>query len=331
MFKITKKTILLVSFVLFSLSIPMEAHSLRIGMSPSVVDIGDVERGTNYQFDFYLMTNHEKDLLVELSGSKAPYEFYYERETRIWYKFNSSLASEEDVSGWLFMLENPVVLPPETFIDRLPNGLTVNANKKVTAILEIPDDAEPGYHAGFIHPKPVSETQGRGTALGIITVVDIAYVFNVKGDAERSGKIIGFTYDISRDSGTVGVVFKNTGTLTMGVKARDVVIYDNSGENQIARLNSREYQTSPGEIITIPIKWYNSSMDEGQYPVEARVEWFGGESQSQGRIVFTKMVSPSITGDITGDVPAPLAAPLPIWIIPIFVFVAGFLLYRWKR
>jgi hypothetical protein len=324
-----KKTALII--LLAALLLPFSAKpvaALSIGMAPPDYDIGKVEPGKEYYIDFYVITDHDEDLLVDLNRAKAPYDFYLPERIRFRYTFNSTLSSEEDASGWITFLDNsPILVLPEKNLYRLSNGGLANANKRLTAVIKIPEDAEPGYHAAYVVPSSRETMQGGGTAIGIITVAKMGYVFNVNGDARREGKIIGFTYDKTGDSGNLNVVFRNTGTVTMTVQAKDVTIYDKD-QALVAVLASRQYKPEPGEMIEIPLKWYDPSIEEGMYNVEGMVEWIGGETSGSGRIQLTHE---PVTEDITGDViaPPPVAA-FPFWIILIILVVAGLAVYRWR-
>jgi hypothetical protein len=323
--KKTSITFFLMPLLLLLLTTP--GNALLIGMAPPVYDIGEVEPGNEYYIDFYVISDHDKDILVDLGTSKAPHDFYLPERIRFRYIFNSSLASEEDVSGWIAFLDsNPITVPPEKRLYRLSNGGLANANKEVTAVLKIPEDAEPGYHAAHVVPSSRERAQGSGTAIGIVTVAKMGYVFNVKGDARRDGKVVGFTYDQAGDSGNLNLIFRNTGTVTMTVQAKDVTVYDKE-QVPIAVLASRQYKPEPGEMIEIPLKWYNDSIEEGMYNVEGSVEWIGGETSGSGRIQITQE---PVKEDITGEVVAPPAAAFPFWTILIILIVAGLVVYRWK-
>jgi hypothetical protein len=323
-----KKAAIALLIPLLLLFLPVPGDALRIGMAPPVYDIGEVEPGKEYYIDFYLTSDQDKDTLVDLAALKAPYDFYLPERIRFRYRFNTSLASEEDASGWITILENnPISVPTEKNLYRLANGGLTNANKKLTAVVKIPEHAEPGYHAAYVVPSSREKIQGGGTAIGIITVAKMGYVFNVKGDVRREGKIIGFGYEKTRDSGTLNVVFKNTGTVTMTIQAKKVRIYDKD-QQQIVQLDSRQYKCRPGNVMEIPLQWYNSSLEEGMYSVEGAVEWIGGETSGSGRIQLTHE---PVTEKITGEAIAPPpAAVFPLWIIPIILLIAGFLVYRWK-
>lgn len=306
---------------------PNFSSALSVGMAPPVYDLGTVERGNEYYMDFYIITDHDRNLLVDLRSEKAPYDFYQPERQRFRYDFLPENASEEDVSSWITFLEkNPIIVPPEKRLYSLSNGGLARANKKITAVIKIPKNSEPGYHAGYVVPVVREKVQGGGAGIGIITTAKMGYVFNVAGDAVRSGKIIGFSYDPGTP-GTLNVIFKNTGTLTMTVKASNINVSTGAGTQT---LSSRMYVSRPGQITKIPVAW--NAPSEGTYHVSAAVEWTGGKSAGSGKVYVTPEATPSI-GKVSGKAasPSPSTPSLPVaWLLPVAAAAGGFFLLRRK-
>ncbi len=315
------------TFLIFHFILP-QVFSLSVGVAPGVVDLGEVENGKEYSFNFYLISDYEKDLAVELSTQNAPPEFYTPAWPRHGYNFDPITASEEKTSTWISFIENPVVLPPEKKLYTLSTGSLVKANKEVTALIKIPENAEPGYHAGYIVPKPITQAQGRGgTALEIITITKIGYVFKVKGEAKRNGKIIGIIHEKDK----LKIIFKNTGTLTMSVKVSNVTIYDAYKKKIIASLSSREYKVKPKEITTIAIPWFNETITEGKYPVKATVEWIGGKTEKEGVIEFRKEITEKPIISEIPEKPPLKPTGFPTWMVSIIIIISAFIFYKRKK
>ena len=321
--KKTRTFLLLLVAAVCIILFPRPALSLSVGMAPPVYDLGSVEPGKQYYIDFYIISDQDKDIVVDLQSTPAPYDFYLPERPRFRYTFNSSQCSEEDISGWITFLDNPVIVPPEKRLYKLSNGGLANANKKVTAVISIPKNAEPGYHAGHVIPRPRQQAQGGGTGLGIVTIAKMGYVFRVEGDAVRSGKIIGI---VQTDRG-LSLVFKNTGTVTMTVKARNVKIFEENG-TLLTEMSSRQQKFSPGETAFLFLG-SDSRIKEGYYPAEATVEWIGGSTHFKGIADITAAEKLPITAEAPSKQAAAPAPPL--WLLSLIIIFISLALYRWKK
>lgn len=310
------------------LCMPAAAQGLSVGVAPPVLDAGEMIPGDSKPMEFYLMTDHDKNLLVELSTKGARREFYSPEKARSRYPFEVDNSSEEEIRGWLTFLKGYVIVPPEKRLVYLEGGGVANANKKVEVIISVPEDAEPGYHAGFVSPYPRVSFEGGGTGLGIISVVEMAYVVNVAGEAIRDAEIAGTDFRMDMPGhGTLYILVKNMGTVTISVKADHVRLF-NSSNHTLAFLGSNEERIAPGCVEGLEVGIDTRGM-EGVYGFEAHVEWLTGEGSMDGEIEVREYVPPP---PVTGKVTAPLAPVWPpLWILPLILTVVAALVFWWLR
>lgn len=317
--------LLVLSLAAALLCMPGPAWGLSVGVAPPVLDAGEMLPGESKVTEFYLMTDHDKDLLVDISAKGARRDFYEPGKGRFRYAFVSENSSEEDISGWLTFLNEPVIVPPEKRLVYLTGGGIANANKKVEFIINVPDDAEPGYHAGFVSPYPRLSLEGGGTGLGIISVVEMGYVVNVMGEAIRDAEIAGLDFVMDKPGhGTLYVLVKNTGTVTLSARADHVTVFN--GSQTIAELSSNEKRIVPGKVERLGIGLDTRGL-MGVYDVKAHVEWLTGEDSTEGGLEVREYVPPP---PVTGDVVAPpVTVGFPLWILPIILMLAAVVIY-WR-
>jgi len=194
-----------------------------LGVSPSRIDLGEIERGKTKVGSLYVISPYDKDILVSLSASEGDIGTF----KRIYPEFVENF-SEERVAKWLEFAENPVRLEP------IPEKIASLRNlakgwREVNFILKVPEDAEPGWHHVRVRPSPIISPTTKGQiGVGISTVVEISVFFKIPGKAIRSGKIIGIETD--RPSGNflpTKILFKNTGTVSMYVKTTNIKLVKN--------------------------------------------------------------------------------------------------------
>ncbi len=278
------------AILIVSLSLLPLASALSIGVSPATADLGLVERGKSYLVDFYLISDTEKDLVVDLEARNFGEEFLqFQGERR--YRFDPDEASQEDIIGWIEFLENPAVVPPKRFIANV-GPTPVSANKKLTFAVMIPKDAEPGYHAAFIKAVPRLKTYRGGLGVGILAITDFKVVFQVPGKAVRSGYIVGFSSQpVQEYFQMVNVIFKNNGTVTIKATGEPVIVYRNSSDtSDVFASRGVSGPVKPGEIAGIPVFPKSDDLGLGVMDIYSKVNWMTGETNRTGKIAITGFV-----------------------------------------
>jgi len=317
--------LLMLSLAAALLCMPGAARGLSVGVAPPVLDAGEMLPGESKAMEFYIMTDYEKDLLVDISTKDARRGFYVPGKGRFTYAFLPENSSEEDISGWVTFLNEPVIVPPEKRLVYLSGGGMANANKKVEFIISVPEDTEPGYHAGFVSPYPRLSIEGGGTGLGIISVVEMGYVVNVMGEAIRDAGIAGIDFTMDRPGhGILYILVKNKGTVTLSARADRVRIFNSS--QAIAELSSNERKIAPGRVGELGVGLDTRGM-EGVYSVTARVEWLTGEDSTGGELEVREYVPPApVTGEV---ITPPVPVGFPLWIVPMILMLVAVVVY-WR-
>jgi len=128
-------------------------------------------------------------MLVTLDYIPVHQDLFSKTETER-YTFLAAEASQEDVGSWVEIPRNPLLLSPaKSKVVYLAGGGVVKANEEADVILHIPNNADPGYHAGSISLNPQLASRGSGTGVTTIAVTRFVFVFRVSGEARRQGEI----------------------------------------------------------------------------------------------------------------------------------------------
>lgn len=315
---------LLLGLLVFILLFLPSCYALSIGAAPGVINLGKVYPGQRKLVEVYLILSDDApDLMVKLTTVETHIDFFYSNHSY----FIPTESSNEDISSWIVFPENPVLVSRRhTIVRQFPNGEVVKANKKVLGILTIPTDADPGYHIIDIDFSPALPPGKRGTGLSTIGITRPHLVFYVEKEErpERKGKITDI--EVYRESNTrvrIDILFHNTGTDTLLVRANDIKIYNNLGIFS-GKAQSGFVRIRPKETGIITSYWYNGSgIESGDYRIEANVHYITGDEFKEAYIKVPESVFVPTGESIT------IKKEFPWWLIVVIIALICVLIY-WK-
>jgi len=316
-----KKMEFLVFLLIFLTVTTQEAFSAKeysVGVSPSLIDLSEIDPGSSKPVSFIIVTVSDETLLVYLEPREALTDFFDNPN----YKDDINSYSEESTAGWVQTFSNPVELKPEGQIPTL--GGTVRGWREINFLLNIPENAEPGYHLVSIFPKPALPG-GAGGQVGvqISAVAPVTIFFNVHGDATRQGKILDITTGrYMGNSLELLIHFINTGTVTISAKANNIKVYDENG-NLTASLASETKKIKPGEKQILTALLPLSSLKEGEYFVSSNVNFITGDTQKNSTIRIYPKLGPLPTAEV---VTKPFE--IPLWGLILIALLIIFIIYR---
>jgi hypothetical protein len=309
--------IILAFFTLSVMAATASAVIYRVGVSPSKINLGEVERGSSVVGTFYLLTSSPDEFLVDLTANRGNTDFFKSNYQDFIYNY-----SEEDGSGWMEFLDNPVILKHGGNVET-DGGALIKGAVGVNFILSVPSYAEAGWHSIVINPSP-SIPPGVGSGANIVTVTPIRLLFNVPGKALREGVIM----DVIRgeyqgDRVEVRTFFQNTGTVTITIDG-EVEVYNSSGE-KISTAKTNSDLVGPEETVTLISYLELEGLEYGEYFVDSMVFYITGFTSKDSSIIISEptVAPPKIT-------PPTVAAPeISIWWVAIpIVIILAFIYYR---
>ncbi len=224
--------IVIIALFAISFSELTYAKDLQAGVSPIFLPLGNLSKGTSVVGSFFIVTASTDEILVKLDSQRSNIEYFKKPE----HSGIVDKVSEEDSSGWAFFPSNPYVLR-HTNESLKTSGGSIADWKKVSFVLNVPEDAEPCYHAFHIRPNPyVAEEYG--TAVNLVVITAITVIFNIEGKCDINGRVLDIFQNEKSSDGLVNidVYFQNTGTATVSAHAPSISLYYENG----TKIDSKE-------------------------------------------------------------------------------------------
>jgi hypothetical protein len=295
-------------FFIIMTAVNLCTAQVTVGVSPPVLDLGEINRGEIKIGKFNIITSTQNTLIVRLEAARGKADFF--TPSNYWQYLSN--YSEEDTKTWISFVSNPVELEPTN----IP-GTSIKSAREVTFFLSVPEDAEAGYHTAYIMLDPKSAQQST-KPISIRTVFPLTILFKVPGQAIRDGKIYDTTFlGVSSDTTYFNTVFQNTGTVTMMITSGKIRIYNSSGEVAVADLPST--YVKPGEIKNIR-SLVNRALPPGEYRLQTIVYFSSGYAEKNSTISITE--NPLIAKPIEKQ-------RFPWWII--IIILVMLLAYYWYK
>ena len=298
--------------LLAMLILPQAVLASQIGVSPSVIDAGNMAPGESKTLSLGVFTTlNEKPVVYMDVGS-------INKDVAASIAHGRGLNySEEKTNTWLEFINNPVELSPGGIA-----GIESSGMIGVNFILGIPRDAEPGFHMISITPMPVSP-ESRGMGASMVSVARVNVFFNVPGNAVSAGHILDILAYRSPGDVRVNAFFQNTGSLTSEVYLSRLSLFYTNG-SLAASTTSEFIILKPGDIGKFTAI-FPARVPNGNYTVMANFLYQGNEEAKNFTVELSGRPQ---TFQAQGNV---IAAPpdntLMVVIILVFA-VAGAVSYR---
>jgi len=315
--------------ILILLCLTPGISGISIGTAPGIMDLGELTPGKDYAFAFYLTTNSKTDIFVTLDYIRPHADIYTINQSGR-YTFRPDEASQEDVSRWVEIPRDTLLLSPTNVkVVPLSTGGVVKSYGTVNVVLHVPTNADPGYHAGAIALNPDAPSVGEAGGTGVATfgLTRFIFVFRVAGTAVRKGQIMTvFGTRMDAEKARINVLFKNTGTCTFEAKIDYVKLYDKYG-NLVANLIGAENRLiKPNEIATLNAYWTGKNVTGGSYRAEVRVCYVTGCATFEDKVEIS---------DIINIEPKPLLPNVEVsgipWMTILLILIIIILLYYYYR
>ncbi len=286
---------------------------ISVGVSPPVLELGELEPGETKLVEFNLITSSEDILLVYLGVEKGNLDFFISKTQ---YSHLIPEYSYESIEDWVSVVNSPVEISK-------PKG-SARGRKPVSFLLHVPEDAEPGYHLISIIPKPVAPSEDIGGAGAVmVSTTSINVLFRVAGEVDRKGIILDTVYR-SYDNIRVGTdtYFQNTGTNTMLVRAYQEMYQNNS---LVASSSSQKAVSRPGEVTVLSTLLPTGRIEYGNYDIYTKVDYTTGYAEKNSTIpVYALPVAPMVVM----EEPVPV---LTIAFVVILIVVLLFIIRKMRR
>jgi len=246
---------------------PTLAVDFTVGVSPAVIDLGEVEAGSTKIVKFFLVTPSTEPLLVYLEAEEGNLDFF----SRDQYKQLVFNYSEEPTANWVEFLSNPVEIKPSNESLRIGAG-EIKGWKEISFLLNVPEKAEPGYHLVKVKPLPRVPSEAIGQAgARVVAVTSVSILFKIPGEAKREGVILDVTQGkYFGDRLEINTYFQNTGSVTLSAKAFQSIF---NGNELIENLTSPFQFVKPGEVAILKTFLPLNKISPGKFEVFTTVDF----------------------------------------------------------
>lgn len=302
-----KKSILAILAILLSGAV----YSASVGTAPGSIDIGEVEKGQTIEHQIYVTTNYNEPFTVNPRFSSPRWSTVFAED-----RSERSETSELGIEEWV-SFEDALVEPNSSFSADLEDGTSVNANGQFTMTIEVPNDAEPGYHYGQIRLNPQIDAEGESQA-GTVNWGEITPNFRLRvaGDVNRNIQVQDVrSFRLDENQAAVEVLLTNTGTVTATTENFNIKIYDSS-RNEKANLSVSGARLAPGESVWVDGTWADSERIEGgSYEIDGEVDYLTGNSYASGSFSLPDFNVVEVRPDDSPAVDEDERDSIPLWLV----------------
>lgn len=309
------------------LALSANAAAANFGVAPPTRDLGTVEPGETLTGTIYVTTDREELFAVKPKVYEGkPSSIYGANNEQI----NVTEYSDADVTGW-FTFPGSLRIDPSAY--QPPEGVPDDVDGVVEYEIQVPSDADVGYHSAEISINPQTGAEGGGTGAVVRAVARQEVYFRTTGTAQRDISIGGArAFRTGEDQVRIDVLFQNQGTTTTTIGDGTIEVRDNSG-NLVTDFSVDRITLGPGERYYQTITWEGNTVGAGTYQLSVSADYrtdtaFGEETISVPQaveIVPQEQRNPNQNLNQDGGDDG-----VPFWLVALALVLTGVLLYAFE-
>lgn len=318
-----RRTLLIVSIVF--LSGVVQAPSLNV--APSQMELGEVQRGETYEYNIYINPRNTGGP-VEVSAQKqGPFFSTMFNNSEV----NENRVSQQDITTWIELQEDSVIADPaDTRGYETMDGGSVLAAAVIPVEINVPRDAEPGFHAARIgfSASGVDGGSGFSTSNWVLPFIEVS--MEVPGNAEREVTMEDAQFlRIGQNQAQIITMLQNTGTVTTHFEGANVDILNSNGE-KVGEVNLNSATIEPGEFQEVDAIWRNENLEPGTYELSGTGDYITGRFfiGAQGSIeqaIQERVEVEDPSGESTGE-----GSDMPTWLVAMIIMLLAVIMYSFE-
>lgn len=312
----------LVLLILLGLVGVVQAPSLTV--TPSDIQMDQVESGSVESFNIYVDANDVSEPVEVSPNVEGPFGNTLFGNEQV----DSEQVSDESMQEWISFEEDSVVANPgdsESFT--LEDGSEVTASNQIPAEIQVPEDAEPGYHAARIgfSASGVGEGSGFATTNWVLPYIEV--IVEVEGNAERSVTLQDArALRIGESQAQIIANLQNTGTVTTEVDGGTVNIL-NEDDQKVGEIQLGSTRVPPGEFQEVSAEWESDDLEPGTYSLDGTGDFVTGQFYIGDQVSIQQAIQESVEiedpdGESTED-----SGDMPTWLIVMVLMLLGVIMY----
>jgi hypothetical protein len=295
-------------------------------VAPSYMNLGTVERGTTEEFNIYMTSSSPEPFNVDPSFQRPFTSGIFGRTGYV----DPEEYSEENIGDWFeFSQESYTVTPNDNQVIALADGTLVSASGNASVYVNIPEGAEPGYHAGRVRLSPESAS-GSGYGASVVAQAVTYVFFRVPGDVERNIQLMGVhAYRTEQETVRLDVKLRNRGTVTTTANATRFMIENFVGEN-VESISGQSMQLEPRESEWFTTFWVGDDVEGGEYTLKGSVNYMTGRSFTERTFSIGDSINVTTPDQPPQTDEEQEKEPLPLWLVMMFLALVGVLMYSFE-
>jgi hypothetical protein len=323
---------LVIALLLISMISTVSAQST--GAAPSFQDMGDLQPGETRKSTLYVTTTSYNQPYTVSPEIEAPLAstFLDPEESPI----PVEQYSEEEISDWVRFSQETYTVDPTNETDYvLANGASVSATGSITYYIDVPRDAEPGWHAGSIALNPETTADGSGYGAQAQTLSRPSFVFNIQSaeEPERRLEVVDARgIRTGENSARIDLRIANRGTVTTSIRGGDLSVYNRATGEKTGDLSLgyRSLDPSQSEVVSTSLR--TGSLEQGSYVVNGSIDYSSSRAfVGQQTFALSSQIqenpgSPEeFNEDGTGSDSE--GSGTPMWLVGLFILVISAVMY----
>lgn len=305
------------------------AGAVSLGVSPSSVNLGSVERGETASSQFYLTANSlDQRFRVEpkyVALSKDTYDFDLGRN------YSVEQVNRRNWENWLSFPRSGDVVDPSTSRNVAGNEFEAQVNFSVA----VPPDAEPGWYAAKIRVNPRIDRDPSGGQIVLRSVSRPTVSFRVPGRVTRQIDVVrsrGFR--TGDNKGTASLTLRNEGSATAVLNNDDFEVLGPQGLETDNVEEDSQVTILSGEARTVRVNWQREQdLEAGNYQIQGVYNHMTGAVFVDESVQVTDFIRESVNvtepnEDATGVVGQ--AGGSSTWVILILLVLLAVVLYSFE-
>ena len=314
----SKSVCLSVLAILLLFSTGSTAAQSQISTTPGFLDAGNLSEGDDIEMSFFVSVDAERNVTLDVEVSEP-------MASRLWngdIPVEQEEYSQQDISDWIDVPDQITVDPSNEVDADFASG-----NYELRVGLEIPDDAEPGYHAAQIRFTPINTRTGEGYGAGTITSSVPEFMFRVPGEARREIDLTDLeAIRTGQNEVQLLTTFENTGTVTVDSRGGEADVVENG--KRVGTVDIDGFTVSPGETAQVDATW--SGEDGGEYQLQGTVNYITGQAYvgpPTGEFAIQGAIREAVEVEEGTDDPEQGEDSRPLWIVIMVLVVLGAIMY----
>lgn len=308
----------LFSIMILALVHPVVAEG--IGMTPSSTNLGEIERGTSEEVTVLVSTTgYEQPFTVRPEYSRPMIGNVVDSQL-----FDEERLSEQEISSWISFDRDVYTIDPTDKITA--NGEAYSG--RINFTINVPQDAEPGYHGGMLNLEFTEEAQELGFGASFRGVGLYRFSFQVPGTAYRDIQYNTRVLRTGRNEITVVNRFVNQGSVTASI--RDIEFNLTQVNGGFSRsMNLGHFYVPEGGAEVVAQEVTASGIEAGNYRIEGSADFLTGSAIASDSFSLSDIVDVE-PGDLENESDGTGSfdnQSLPLWLVVMLLIMVGVLMY----